>query len=165
VGSKLFVTLGLVLLLHFIQRFANDRTRRIKQPVTLGATKTLTVLVLNPSQPTPHGHSIGVAACSVRMGRFECSQLNTFRLLRSSACQSKIAAFGCPPIATTTARALVGVQASPSIACKLLQQAPPKDVRLPGYAAADVAEPLQKASRPALIWSALVAGIPCGKPG
>jgi hypothetical protein len=48
VGSKLFVTLGLVLLLHFIQRFANHWTRRIKKPVTLGATETLTVPVLNP---------------------------------------------------------------------------------------------------------------------
>jgi hypothetical protein len=35
----------------------------------------------------------------------------------------------------------------------------------PGYAAAVVAEPLKKANRSALIWSALVVGMPCGKPG
>ena len=50
-------------------------------------------------------------------------------------------------------------------ATKLRRQAPPQNVRLPGYAAAVAAEPLQKASRSALIWSAFVVGMPCGKPG
>ena len=59
VGSKLFVTLGFVLLLHFNQRFRNNRTRRLKHPITLGATKALKVLALHPYALTWHGHSIG----------------------------------------------------------------------------------------------------------
>jgi hypothetical protein len=58
VGGKLFVTLGLVVPLHFIQRFADDRVQRTKCPVTLGATETLEGLVLNPNQLAPHGHII-----------------------------------------------------------------------------------------------------------
>jgi hypothetical protein len=58
VGGKLFVTLGLVLPLHFIQRFADDRIQRTKHPVTLGAAETLKVPVLNPNQLAPHGHII-----------------------------------------------------------------------------------------------------------
>jgi hypothetical protein len=34
-----------------------------------------------------------------------------------------------------------------------------------GYAVALTAAPLKNASRSALIWSALVVGMPCGKPG
>jgi hypothetical protein len=48
VGSKLFVTLGFVLPLHFIQWFRNNRTSRLKHPVALGATETLKLLVLDP---------------------------------------------------------------------------------------------------------------------
>jgi len=46
--GKLFETLGFVLLLHFIQRFTNGRTGRLKRPITLGATEALKVLFLNP---------------------------------------------------------------------------------------------------------------------
>ena len=63
VGGKLFVTLGLVLLLHFIQRLADDRTRRMKQPITLGATETLEGAVLNPNQLARHGHIISLTVC------------------------------------------------------------------------------------------------------
>jgi hypothetical protein len=62
VGSKLFVTLGFVLPLHFIQRLASKRTRRIKHPVTLGATEALKLLVLNPYQ-LAHGRIISPTMC------------------------------------------------------------------------------------------------------
>jgi hypothetical protein len=61
VGSKLFVALGFVLPLHFIQRFAHERTRRIKHPVTLGASEALKVLVLNPYELAWHCRIIGLA--------------------------------------------------------------------------------------------------------
>ena len=61
VGSKLFVALAFILLLHFIQRFEGERTRRLKHPVTLGATEALKVLFLNPYQLAWHGPSIRLA--------------------------------------------------------------------------------------------------------
>jgi hypothetical protein len=61
VGSKLFVTVGLVVPLHFIQRSANDRTRGLKHPFALGATKALRVLALNPYQLAWHDRSISLA--------------------------------------------------------------------------------------------------------
>jgi len=60
-GSKLLVTLGFVLLLHFIQRFEDERTRRLKHPVTLGATEALKVLLINPHQRAWHSRSIRLA--------------------------------------------------------------------------------------------------------
>jgi hypothetical protein len=48
VGSKLFVTVGFVFLLHFIKRFPVERARRLKLPVTLGATEAVEILALNP---------------------------------------------------------------------------------------------------------------------
>jgi hypothetical protein len=63
VGGKLFVTLGLVLPLHFIQRFADDGIQRTKHPVTLGATETLKGQVLNPNQLALHGHIICLTVC------------------------------------------------------------------------------------------------------
>jgi hypothetical protein len=48
VGSKLFVTLGFVLPLHFIERVAGEGTRRGKLPVTLRATETQKIPGLNP---------------------------------------------------------------------------------------------------------------------
>ena len=58
VSSKLFVTLGFVLLLHFNQRFRNNRTRRLKHPITLGATEPLEVRLLDPYQLARHCGSI-----------------------------------------------------------------------------------------------------------
>jgi hypothetical protein len=50
VGSKLFITLAFVLLLHFIERGASERIRRLKLPVTLGATEAQEIVALNPFQ-------------------------------------------------------------------------------------------------------------------
>src|SRR6266852_6377963 len=58
VGGKLFVALGFVLLLHFIQGFVKGRARGLEQPVALGATEALKVLFLNPHQHAWHGGSI-----------------------------------------------------------------------------------------------------------
>jgi hypothetical protein len=68
VGSKLFVTLGFVLPLHFMQRFANERTRRIKHPVTLGASEALKVLVLNPYKLAWHCGIIRLTMCKMEQG-------------------------------------------------------------------------------------------------
>jgi hypothetical protein len=54
VGSKLLVTLALVLHLHFIERDTGDRIRRLKLPVTLGATEAQKILALNPIQLAWH---------------------------------------------------------------------------------------------------------------
>jgi hypothetical protein len=50
VGSEFFITLGFAISLHFIDRFANDRTGRVKHPGTLRATVALKILVLNPDK-------------------------------------------------------------------------------------------------------------------
>jgi len=63
VGSKLFVTMGFKRLLHFIPRFANERTRRLKHPVTLGATEALKVSFLNPYPLAWHCRSISLTMC------------------------------------------------------------------------------------------------------
>jgi hypothetical protein len=68
VGSKLFVTLGFVLPLHFIKRFGNERTSRTKQPVTLGASEALKVPVLNPYQLAWHWRIIRRAMCKMEQG-------------------------------------------------------------------------------------------------
>jgi hypothetical protein len=60
VGSKLYITQGFVLPLHFIQRFATELVRRPIDPVTLGATKALKVLGLNPYQLAWHAQSISL---------------------------------------------------------------------------------------------------------
>jgi hypothetical protein len=63
VGSELSVTLGFELLLHLFQRFATERIGRPKDPVTLRATETLKVLILNPYHRARHGRSISLAVC------------------------------------------------------------------------------------------------------
>jgi hypothetical protein len=67
VGSKLFVTLSFVLPLHFIERFANDRNRRIEHPVALRATEALKVLFLNPYE-LAHVRIISLAMCNSEQG-------------------------------------------------------------------------------------------------
>jgi len=49
VGSKLFVTLGFVFLLHFIKRKTSEPANRQELPVTLGAAEALKILALHPS--------------------------------------------------------------------------------------------------------------------
>jgi hypothetical protein len=63
VGSKLLVALGFVLLLHSIQGFVKERTRRLKHPVALGAAEALKALFLNPYQLAWHGWSMGLTMC------------------------------------------------------------------------------------------------------
>src|SRR6266850_2041542 len=58
VGSKLFVALAFVVLLHFIQGFVEGRTRRPKHPAALRATEAQKVLALHPYQLAWHGRSI-----------------------------------------------------------------------------------------------------------
>jgi|HubBroStandDraft_6_1064221.scaffolds.fasta_scaffold28207_3 hypothetical protein len=54
VGSKLFVTFGFVFSLHFVKRMMRERTSGTKLPATLGATKALEILALNPFQTARH---------------------------------------------------------------------------------------------------------------
>jgi hypothetical protein len=58
VGSKFFLTLGFILLFHFIKRITSERTSRLKLPVTFGATEALKLMLLNPYQLARHGRSI-----------------------------------------------------------------------------------------------------------
>ena len=73
VGSKLFVTLAFVLLLHLIQRFATERARRLKRPVTLGAAEALKALAHNPYQLARHGGSISPTLFE----KEQCSEADT----------------------------------------------------------------------------------------
>jgi hypothetical protein len=61
VGGKLFVPLGFVLLLHFFQVFADERTRRLKHPVTLGAAESLEGMALDPHSMARHGRIISLS--------------------------------------------------------------------------------------------------------
>jgi hypothetical protein len=61
VGSKFFVPLGFVLLLHFFQVFVFERTRRLKHPVTLGATESLEGMALNPYSLARHCRIINLS--------------------------------------------------------------------------------------------------------
>jgi hypothetical protein len=54
VGSKFLITLGLIFSFHFLERIANERSSWAKLPITLGATKAMKVLALNPFQPAWH---------------------------------------------------------------------------------------------------------------
>jgi hypothetical protein len=54
VGGKLFVPLSFVLLLHFFQVFTDERTRRLKHPVTLGASESLEGMALDPDALARH---------------------------------------------------------------------------------------------------------------
>jgi hypothetical protein len=65
VGGKLFVALGLVLLLQFIERLADERTGSAKHPRTPGATEPLKVRILDPDQLARHGQSISPMVCKI----------------------------------------------------------------------------------------------------
>jgi hypothetical protein len=54
-GFKLFVALQLEVVPHFIERFALKGSGGFEPPSTLGATKTLKTLQLNPYQLPAHG--------------------------------------------------------------------------------------------------------------
>jgi hypothetical protein len=47
-AAQLLVTFGFVFRLHFLKRIAREHTRRVKLPVTFGATEALKILALNP---------------------------------------------------------------------------------------------------------------------
>jgi len=69
VGSKLFVALFFILLLHFIQGFVKGRARRLKHPVALGATEALKLLALNPYRLAWHGRSISLPCVKKSSGQ------------------------------------------------------------------------------------------------
>jgi hypothetical protein len=54
VGSKFLVTLGLIFSFHFLERIASERASWAKLPITLGASKAMKVLALNPFQHAWH---------------------------------------------------------------------------------------------------------------
>ena len=51
---KFFVALVLVVLLHFVERFAGGWSRRIEYPFTFGATPALKTLFIDPYQYAAH---------------------------------------------------------------------------------------------------------------
>jgi hypothetical protein len=63
VGSKFLVTLGLIFSFHFLERIASERSSWAKLPITLGATKAMKVLALNPFQPAWHDCIVNQAVC------------------------------------------------------------------------------------------------------
>ncbi len=54
VGSKFLVTLGLIFSFHFLERIASEHASWAKLPITLGASKAMKVLALNPFQRAWH---------------------------------------------------------------------------------------------------------------
>jgi hypothetical protein len=54
-GRKLFVTLRLEVLLHFVERFTYGLIGRFEPPAAFGAAKSPKTLVLNPYQHSLHG--------------------------------------------------------------------------------------------------------------
>jgi len=54
-GCKIFVAAPLVVLLHFIERFAGGRSRRLEQPSAFRATPALKMQFLDPYQFALHG--------------------------------------------------------------------------------------------------------------
>ena len=58
VGSKGFVTLSLVVPLHFIEWIANNCARRLEPPVARRATESLKFLLIKPHQTARHCSSI-----------------------------------------------------------------------------------------------------------
>jgi len=66
-GCKLFVALRLEVAHHFIERFADGRTRRFEPPATFGATKTPKTLLLKPYELPAHGCLCRCAQTSTRL--------------------------------------------------------------------------------------------------
>src|ERR1700674_1573987 len=54
-GCKIFSALLLVVLLHFLERFAGGCSRRIKRPCAFGATPAPKTLFFDPYQFAAHG--------------------------------------------------------------------------------------------------------------
>ena len=54
-GCKIFIAPPLVVLLHFIERFAGGCSRRIEHPSAFGATPALKTLIFDPYQFALHG--------------------------------------------------------------------------------------------------------------
>jgi hypothetical protein len=55
VEGKLFVALQLEVAHHFVEGWADGRTRRLELPATFGTSKTAKMRLLNPYQPPVHG--------------------------------------------------------------------------------------------------------------
>lgn len=69
VGSELFIALGFVRFLHFIERSTNERTGRLEQPLTLRAAEALKILVFNPDQLACHCSAPSPLRIVRRMGQ------------------------------------------------------------------------------------------------
>jgi hypothetical protein len=54
-GCKIFIAPPLVVLLHFIERFAGGRPRRVEHPSAFGATPALKTLFFDPCEFALHG--------------------------------------------------------------------------------------------------------------
>lgn len=53
-GGKFLVTLGLVLRHHFLKCIADERARRVKHPVALGASEAVKILGLDLNKLAGH---------------------------------------------------------------------------------------------------------------
>jgi len=54
-SCKLFIAPLLVVLLHFLERFADGRFRRFEHPSAIGATRISKLLFFDPYQLAAHG--------------------------------------------------------------------------------------------------------------
>ena len=100
VGSKLFVTMFFVMLLHFIERGTGECTRRLKLPVTLGAAETLKILALNPFQTAWHLRTISSRCAKQHTAILPaCNGCLTESRSRKSVPQNGPGALGCKPSA------------------------------------------------------------------
>jgi hypothetical protein len=81
VGSKFLVTLGLIFSFHFLEGIASERSSRAKLPITLGATKAMKVLALNPFQRAWHHSILNQLCAKVNSGKLTCM----LRVVQSSA--------------------------------------------------------------------------------
>jgi hypothetical protein len=95
VGSKLFVPLSFVLLLHLFQVFANERISGPKHPVTLGAPESLEGVTLNPYSLARHGRIISRSVavffdCNGNVNVSLAEPPSAFRTLSYAACASSV---------------------------------------------------------------------------
>jgi hypothetical protein len=86
VGSELLVTLGFVFSFHFVKRIASERTSGTKLPATLGATKALEILALNPFQSAWHPRIVTSLCAKVNSATLPAACL--FHLQRCSVVSS-----------------------------------------------------------------------------
>jgi hypothetical protein len=72
VGSKFFVTLGLIFSFHFLEGIASERASWAKRPITLGATEAMKVLALHPFQRAWHHRIVNQEVCKSEQCHVAC---------------------------------------------------------------------------------------------